>query len=75
MRLLARALLGDTSCLGETEDDRFHVLRGDPVGGAERHGQTLPMDDIVLGASFESVRIVNITGGFLQPGETLPQRS
>jgi 2-keto-4-pentenoate hydratase/2-oxohepta-3-ene-1,7-dioic acid hydratase in catechol pathway len=51
------------------------VLRGDLFGVVERDGQTLPMDDVVLVAPFESVRLVNIMGGFLRPGETLPPGS
>jgi 2-keto-4-pentenoate hydratase/2-oxohepta-3-ene-1,7-dioic acid hydratase in catechol pathway len=68
--LLARALFGDSSCFGEVVDDRFHVLVGDVFADHGRNGQSLPMEDVLLGAPFERVRIVNVMGGFLQPGTT-----
>ena len=70
MILLGRALLGDTSCHGEIEDDRFHVVTGDLFGAYERTGQSMAMDDVMLGTPLDGVRFVNVMGGFNAPGTT-----
>ena len=62
--LLARAILGETSCQGEIADGRFHVLVGDVFGEPRRNGQTLPLEGLVLGAPLDGVRLVNVMGGF-----------
>ncbi|MGO8859173.1 MAG: fumarylacetoacetate hydrolase family protein [Acidimicrobiales bacterium] len=72
MNLLGRALIGETSCFGEVEGDRFHVVVGDPYGEQRRNGQSLAMEDVVLGAPLEGVRFVNVMGGFIEPGTTRP---
>lgn len=71
-KLLGRAVLGDTSCFGEVADDRFFVLVGDVFGEHRRNGQSLPMADVVLGAPLDGVRLVNVMGGFQEPGTTRP---
>lgn len=70
MKLLARALFGDTGVFGEVEDDRFHVVAGDVFGEYRRTGQSLPLADVVLGPPMADVRIVAVMGGFLKPGTT-----
>lgn len=70
MNLLARALIGDTSCHGEIDDDRFHIVVGDLFGEYRRNGQSLPMQDVTLGAPLDGVRFVNVMGGFVEPGTT-----
>jgi 2-keto-4-pentenoate hydratase/2-oxohepta-3-ene-1,7-dioic acid hydratase in catechol pathway len=70
--LLGRALIGETSCFGEVEGDRFHIVVGDLYGEQRRNGQSLAMEDVVLGAPFEGVRFVNVMGGFIEPGTTRP---
>jgi 2-keto-4-pentenoate hydratase/2-oxohepta-3-ene-1,7-dioic acid hydratase in catechol pathway len=70
VNLLGRALIGDTSCYGEIVDDRFHVVVGDLFEGYHRNGQSLPMDDITLGAPIDGVRFINVMGGFVEPGTT-----
>ncbi len=65
---LGRALIGDTSCHGEIEGDRFFVVEGDLFAGPRRNGQSLPMDELVLGTPLAGVRFVNVMGGFLEPG-------
>jgi 2-keto-4-pentenoate hydratase/2-oxohepta-3-ene-1,7-dioic acid hydratase in catechol pathway len=72
MTLLARALLGEVSCFGEVDQDRFHVLRGDLFTGSRRTGQSLALDEVVLGVPLADARIVNVMGGFLEPGTELP---
>jgi 2-keto-4-pentenoate hydratase/2-oxohepta-3-ene-1,7-dioic acid hydratase in catechol pathway len=72
MRLLGRALLGTTSCYGEIVGDRFHIVVGDIYGEHQRNGQSLPMEDVVLGAPLEGVRFVNVMGGFVDPGTVRP---
>jgi 2-keto-4-pentenoate hydratase/2-oxohepta-3-ene-1,7-dioic acid hydratase in catechol pathway len=72
MTLLGRALIGDTSCVGEIIDDRFYVVVGDPFGEHRHNGQSLPMEDVVLGAPLDGVRFVNVMGGFIEPGTTRP---
>ncbi len=69
---LGRALIGDTSCFGEIVGDRFHVLVGDPFDELRPNGQTLPMEDVVLGAPLDGVRFINVMGGFVEPGTTRP---
>jgi 2-keto-4-pentenoate hydratase/2-oxohepta-3-ene-1,7-dioic acid hydratase in catechol pathway len=70
--LLGRALFGETSFFGEVEGGRFHVVVGDPYGGPRRNGQSLAMEDVVLGAPLEGVRFINVMGGFVEPGTTRP---
>lgn len=70
--LLGRAVIGDTSCLGEVVDDRFHVIAGDVFGQHRRTGQSLPMKDVVLGPPLAGVRIIAVMGGFLEPGTSRP---
>ncbi len=70
--LLGRALIGETSCFGEVEGDRFHIVVGDLYGEQRRNGQSLAMEDVVLGAPLEGVRFVNVMGGFIEPGTTRP---
>jgi len=70
MILLGRALLGETSCHGEIDDDRFHLVAGDLFAGYERTGQSLAMDDVALGTPIDGVRFVNVMGGFVEPGTT-----
>src|SRR5262249_13376800 len=70
MQLIGRALVGGTSCQGEIEDDRFHVVVGDVLGSAERNGQSLPMDEVTLGTRVDGVRFFNGMGGFVEPGTT-----
>ena len=36
------------------------------------NGQTLPMEDVVLGAPLDGVRFINVMGGFVEPGTTRP---
>src|SRR5262249_33914768 len=61
---------GSASCHGEVVDDRFHVLEGDIFGTPTRTGQSLPMDDVILGTPIDGVRFVNVMGGFNEPGTT-----
>lgn len=70
MKLLARALFGDTGCFGEVEDERFHVLSGDVFGEHRRTGQSLLLKDVVLGPPMADVRMVAVMGGFLKEGTT-----
>ena len=49
MNLLGRALVGETSCHGEIEDDRFHLIVGDLFSEYQRNGQSLPLDEVSLG--------------------------
>jgi 2-keto-4-pentenoate hydratase/2-oxohepta-3-ene-1,7-dioic acid hydratase in catechol pathway len=70
MKIIGRALIGDTSCYGEIDSDRFHVIAGGLFGNYERNGQSLPMQDIALGAPIHGVRFINVMGGFLEPGVT-----
>ncbi|HEY7106714.1 MAG TPA: fumarylacetoacetate hydrolase family protein [Acidimicrobiia bacterium] len=72
MQLIGRALIGGTSCQGEIEDDRFHVVVGDVLGSAERNGQSFPMDEVTLGTPLDGVRFFNVMGGFVEPGTTRP---
>ncbi|MGF7233839.1 MAG: fumarylacetoacetate hydrolase family protein [Frankia sp.] len=65
-------MIGDTSCFGEVADDRFHVLAGDVFGEHRRTGQSLPMEDVVLGAPLTGVRLIAVMGGFLEPGTSRP---
>ena len=75
MTLLGRALIGDTSCYGEIEDDRFFVVVGDIFGEHARNGQSMPMEDVTLGTPIDGVRFFNVMGGFNQPGtERSPER-
>ncbi len=67
MSLLGRALIGDTSCQGEIENDRFHVIVGDPFGTYRRNGQSIPLEDVTLGTPLEGVRFFNVMGGFVEP--------
>jgi 2-keto-4-pentenoate hydratase/2-oxohepta-3-ene-1,7-dioic acid hydratase in catechol pathway len=70
VNLLGRALIGDTSCFGTIRDDRFHLITGDPFGDYSPNGQSLPMEDVVLGAPFEGARFIAVMGGFNEPGTT-----
>jgi len=70
MILLGRALLGETSCHGEIDDDRFHFVAGDLFTGYERTGQSMAMDDVALGTPIDGIRFVNVMGGFVEPGTT-----
>jgi 2-keto-4-pentenoate hydratase/2-oxohepta-3-ene-1,7-dioic acid hydratase in catechol pathway len=72
MVLLGRALLGEASCHGEIEHDRFHVVAGDLFTGYRRTGQSMSMDDVALGTPIDGVRFVNVMGGFVEPGTTRP---
>jgi 2-keto-4-pentenoate hydratase/2-oxohepta-3-ene-1,7-dioic acid hydratase in catechol pathway len=72
VNLLGRALIGDTSCFGEVEGDRFHIVVGDLYGEQRRNGQSLAMEDVALGAPLDGVRFVNVMGGFIEPGTTRP---
>src|SRR5262249_48166537 len=72
MILLGRALLGETSCHGEIEDDRFHVVTGDLFNGYERTGQSMAMADVGRGTPLADIRFVNVMGGFVEPGVTRP---
>lgn len=72
MTLLARALIGDSWCFGEVMDDHFHVVVGDVFGEHHCNGQSFPLPDVVLGAPLDGVRLVNVMGGFLEPGTTRP---
>lgn len=72
MKLLGRAMFGDTCCYGEVVDDRFFVLAGDVFGEHRRTGQSLSMKDVVLGPPLAGVRFVNVMGGFLEPDTTRP---
>ena len=65
--LLGRAVIGDTSCFGEVVDDRFHLLVGDVFGEHHRSGQSLPIEDVVLGAPLVGGRLIAVMGGFLPP--------
>jgi 2-keto-4-pentenoate hydratase/2-oxohepta-3-ene-1,7-dioic acid hydratase in catechol pathway len=62
--LLARALFGDVACFGEVADGRFWVIVGDVFGEYARHGQSFPLEDVVLGPPLDGVRLVNVMGGF-----------
>jgi 2-keto-4-pentenoate hydratase/2-oxohepta-3-ene-1,7-dioic acid hydratase in catechol pathway len=68
--LLGRALIGNTSCFGEIDDERFHVVTGDLFDTYTRNGQSFPLDDVSLGTPLDGVRFVNIMGGFVKPGTT-----
>jgi 2-keto-4-pentenoate hydratase/2-oxohepta-3-ene-1,7-dioic acid hydratase in catechol pathway len=70
MKLIGRALLGDSSCHGEIADDRFHVLSGDIFGEPLRDGTVLALSDLKLGTPIESCRFVNVMGGFRMPERT-----
>jgi 2-keto-4-pentenoate hydratase/2-oxohepta-3-ene-1,7-dioic acid hydratase in catechol pathway len=70
MNLLGRALIGETSCQGEIEDGRFHVVVGDPLGAYERNGQSFPLDDVTLATPLDGVRFFNVMAGFVEPGTT-----
>src|ERR1700761_3846169 len=70
--LLARALLGDTSCFGLVEGEQFHVVAGDIFGSYNRTGQSLPLKDVTLGPPLADVGMVNVMGGFVEPGTTRP---
>jgi 2-keto-4-pentenoate hydratase/2-oxohepta-3-ene-1,7-dioic acid hydratase in catechol pathway len=70
--LFGRALLGDTSCFGEIDDDGFHVVEGDVFGSYRRDGRSFPIRDVTLGAPLDGVRFVNVMGGFVEPGTTRP---
>ena len=72
VNLLGRALIGETSCFGEVEGDRFHIVVGDLYGDHRRNGQSLAMEDVVLGAPLDGVRFINVMGGFNEPGTTRP---
>jgi 2-keto-4-pentenoate hydratase/2-oxohepta-3-ene-1,7-dioic acid hydratase in catechol pathway len=72
MNRLGRALLGETSCHGEIEDERFHVVSGDLFAGYRRTGESMPMTEVALGTPIEDVRFVNVMGGFVEPGATRP---
>ncbi|HXY94644.1 MAG TPA: fumarylacetoacetate hydrolase family protein [Acidimicrobiia bacterium] len=75
MELLGRALVGETSCHGEIEDGRFHVVVGDLFGGHQRNGQSFPLDDVTLGTPLDGVRFFNVMAGFVEPGTTrAPER-
>jgi 2-keto-4-pentenoate hydratase/2-oxohepta-3-ene-1,7-dioic acid hydratase in catechol pathway len=70
MKLIGRALVGETSCQGEIEDDRFHVVVGDLFESHERNGQSFPLDETTLGTPLDGVRFFNVMGGFVEPGTT-----
>ncbi len=70
--LLARALFGDIPVFGEVSDEQFHVVAGDIFGSSRRTGQSLPLKDVVLGPPLAGVRMVNVMGGFVEPGTTRP---
>jgi 2-keto-4-pentenoate hydratase/2-oxohepta-3-ene-1,7-dioic acid hydratase in catechol pathway len=76
MKLIGRAVLGDTSCHGEIEDDRFHVITGDIFTSRLRTATVLPLSDLKLGTPVEGCRFINVMGGFRmadRPGfEDLP---
>ncbi|MFC5747258.1 fumarylacetoacetate hydrolase family protein [Actinomadura rugatobispora] len=72
MKLLARAVLGDGCRFGEVAGDRFLVLEGDVFGEPRRNGRSLPRKDLALGPPLAGVRLVNVMGGFLEPGTTRP---
>jgi 2-keto-4-pentenoate hydratase/2-oxohepta-3-ene-1,7-dioic acid hydratase in catechol pathway len=67
MTTLGRALIGDTACHGEIEDDRFHVIVGDVLGAYRRNGQSFPLEDVTLGTPLEGVRFFNVMAGFVEP--------
>jgi 2-keto-4-pentenoate hydratase/2-oxohepta-3-ene-1,7-dioic acid hydratase in catechol pathway len=76
MILIGRGLIGGTSCHGEIEGDRFHVITGDLFGRNGRNGQSFPLEDVTLGTPIEGVRFFNVMGGFVQPGTTrAPERT
>jgi 2-keto-4-pentenoate hydratase/2-oxohepta-3-ene-1,7-dioic acid hydratase in catechol pathway len=71
---VGRARIHGRICAGELEDDRFHPLSGDVLGGtAERVGDPLPLEDIRLESPIEPHRILITMGGFMPPdGSPLP---
>ncbi|HUJ65602.1 MAG TPA: fumarylacetoacetate hydrolase family protein [Acidimicrobiales bacterium] len=64
MKLIGRAVLGDTSCHGQIEDGRFHVVSGDIFASPRRTGPALPLSDVKLATPIESCRFINVMGGF-----------
>jgi 2-keto-4-pentenoate hydratase/2-oxohepta-3-ene-1,7-dioic acid hydratase in catechol pathway len=75
MELIGRALVGETSCQGEIEDGRFHVVVGDVFGSNERNGQSFALDEVTLGTPLDGVRYFNVMGGFVEPDTTrAPER-
>jgi 2-keto-4-pentenoate hydratase/2-oxohepta-3-ene-1,7-dioic acid hydratase in catechol pathway len=76
MNLIGRALIGETSCHGAIEGDRFHIITGDLFGSHRRNGQSLPLEDVTLGTPVDGVRLFNVMGGFVQPGSSrAPERT
>lgn len=67
MQLIGRALVGNSSYYGEIVDDRFHELAGDIFGEHRRTGQSVPINDVILGTPVDGVRFINIMGGFKMP--------
>ena len=72
MHLIGRALVGETSCSGEIEDGRFHVVVGDVLGSYERNGQSFPLDEVALATPLDGVRFFNVMGGFVEPDTKRP---
>jgi 2-keto-4-pentenoate hydratase/2-oxohepta-3-ene-1,7-dioic acid hydratase in catechol pathway len=67
---VARALIGESSCLGEVIDDSFAVITGDIFGDHRRTDESYSLSEITLGTPLEGGRFVNIMGGFNPPGTT-----
>jgi 2-keto-4-pentenoate hydratase/2-oxohepta-3-ene-1,7-dioic acid hydratase in catechol pathway len=72
MTLLGRALFGETSCHGEIEGGRFHVVGGDLFGNCVRTGQSFSLEEVTLGTPIDGVRFFNVMGGFVEPGQSRP---
>ncbi len=66
MSLLGRVLIGDVSCHGEIENDRFHVIVGDVLGEYRRNRQSFPLEDVTLGTPLHGVRYFNVMAGFVE---------
>jgi 2-keto-4-pentenoate hydratase/2-oxohepta-3-ene-1,7-dioic acid hydratase in catechol pathway len=71
--LLARASIDGAPQFGEIEGETFHLLRGDPLEGAQRSGETAALGDVRLEAPIVPRRIFVVLGGFL-PEDTPVRR-